>query len=191
MIEYPTHPAGRQRPFIEPDRWQRLWCLLVALSLPVVAGCANSPAGMTDWLDTRFAQVDAVDPPPPGGRLQPASTGTLNGDPQRLAADVQRSIRKSHWGLLKLESRGIVDHNDPEPPPPDGPVVVAARALLPNDLEAHIVVWETAPQRVSVAIRVGSFGNANLEHRWLHKFADVLAGPPAPKRFEYRLPHLP
>ena len=185
MIVSPLHRPCLQRPPSGQSGWQNLRILTVLWALTALLGCGTVREQAAAWTGPNIGRASLVKVEGTSWEIRNASTIQINGDPQRLAEDVRRTTRKVYWGVLDLKSQGIIDHNGPDEPPP------AEDVLLPNDLQGEVAAWQVGNSRVGVAIRIGFFGNQELEKRWLRKFIDVMNGPPMPKRYEYRLPHLP
>ena len=183
----PTNP-GRQSP---ATAWQGLRYLTVAAIAAVMTACANGPerpAGPS----LQPTRVSEVRMPGQTAELLDATQATFKADPQRLPDDVKRAIRKSHWGRIRQTAEGVSEDGEAaDAASAAGPVVVRARALLPDDREASIFAWQSGEREVTAAIRVGHFGDPDVQRQWLSKLAEVMAGPPAPQRYRYRLPHLP
>jgi len=191
MIVSHPYPPCPQRPPSTASGWQILSILTVLWALSALSGCNTVREQAAEWTGPTIKRVQKVDIQGTAWQIRNASTVQIKGDPQRLAEDVRRTTRKVYWGVIKVQSQGIIDHNDPDAPPPSVPAAVFADVLLPNDLEGEVAAWEAGDSRVAVAIRIGYFGNEELEKRWLRKFIEVMNGKPMPKRYEYRLPHLP
>jgi hypothetical protein len=154
-----------------PFRRRFLAAGLAAALLPTlscVPGCAKSPA-------LRPA-AQAATPVPSADTFESGSYAEVTGDYARLKADVPRTIKKVHWGLLSL------DAPDAKPSPADSRPPVRAEALAPDGRSVMIVVWPLGGKRLGVAVRGGRFGSRQLESLFVNKLQSVLAGKPMPKR---------
>ena len=155
----------------------RAFSILIACA--ALAGCNAQPE--VQPIDREaLAHSEKV---PPG-----AAFARWKADPNRLVADIPRAVSRCEWAMLHMQPR--LRHGKAEPLEPDKPV--EAMALLPDDREAKIMAWKVSDQEVAAAVRVGLFGDPDLELQYLKILASVMAGQPAPKRGGwFELPPLP
>jgi len=147
-------------------------CILISLYL-----CAGAcvPSGKSP----SAAHGDLLSPPAEW------SSGRWNADNSRLGDDLPRAIEAVHWAVIRMALRPAALEVPEESLDDQGratAMVWRADALMPDGREARIVAWTPDPQQVAVAVRVGSFGDAAEEQRFVDALREVLDGPPKRKR---------
>ena len=94
----------------------------------------------------------------------------------RLIYDIPRAIKRLHWGMLTVRQ-------DPDAP------VIRATALLPDGREATLFAWEPRQGLITVALRVGHFGDRRQERACIAAVRAVLRGKPSRRhRQGFQLP---
>jgi len=104
-----------------------------------------------------------------------ARQATVDGEFSRVPEDITRAVTRLHWGMMSVSpgSRDMMKRLIEE----HAPVTVRARALLPDGRTARIYVWRQGePRRLSVAVRVGEFGDASREGQFVGALASTLEG---------------
>jgi hypothetical protein len=136
-----------------------------------LVGCASEP---NYPLRSHIIEpIDSVGLPGAAGLAPSTALAAWNAASSRLAEDIPRAVKRLNWGLLEI---ALPDAAGPGGPP------IRASALLPDNRVATIHGWRLSESRVVVGVLVGRFGDARIEQEFLQMIADVLAGPPAPKR---------
>lgn len=114
--------------------------------------------------------VPASQAPAWAAELGHASTARVEGERSRLADDIRRAIKRSHWGLVRFteaENAGGV---------------MRAEAMLADGRVVTIVLEPGEAETHTVAVRVGRFGDAAVETAYLQVLADTLCDTPKPPR---------
>ncbi len=113
------------------------------------------------------------------GSVEPFIDGRIAsfaGEPGRLADDVPRAIKRSHWGMIRIDQVSNEQANSAGET--TTMTIVRADALLPDGRTAQIVAWGSGQDRVTAAIRMVRFGDAAEHDRYLNTLAQVLDGKP-------------
>ena len=95
--------------------------------------------------------------------LANSSLAQFEGDPQRLQDDIERTFRQLHWGKLYIRPRYKL---------------VYAQALLANGRTAAVVAGPTPNGKLRAKVRIGHFGDRQLEQRFIRTLVNTLAGEP-------------
>lgn len=165
MVELREHDDAGAR----SGRWRRLAVIVAALVATVAAaGCQSGGSGAFS-----VYQGDGAPPDAYRDRWQAPA--------DRLYADIPRAMQRMEWALLRvdpptekaLERRGRPTAEQP----------IRAEAMLPDNRIAHIVGYLAAgDDQVAVHVKVGHFGDPELEREYVATLKDVLADKPKPKR---------
>ena len=129
--------------------------LLLAATLALY-GCSSS--------DSRHDSSASGD-----GVAQPSEV-VFPANADRLATDIPRTLRRLHWGRLRIEVET------------GSSAMVRAWALVPNGQTAVITGRGEENDRVHVTIGVGHFGNHDVERSFLDALRRTMADKPLPKR---------
>ena len=156
---------------ITPSRYrQNTYVCLLGLMLLNISGCTASQV-----------QTKSVDNFTISGDLHQMPHTTLGkwvGDMGRVTEVLPSSIRQFDWGLLDVTSDSNSQSSNDL-----GPQVIHAKALLPDDRQASMVIWQSG-DTLHMAIRVGHFGDAELEIAFMSHFADMLRVKPKKKKIK-------
>lgn len=91
----------------------------------------------------------------------------------RVESDIVRSFERSHWAKLR---------SSVTPPTASSQARWRAAAILPDGRTTNVIARRTDAGDVSIAIRVGAFGDAATEHDYARVLAGSLLEKPRPKR---------
>ena len=112
--------------------------------------------------------------------LPHASTFRWQADFDRLIYDIPRAVQQLHWTSIAVR---VV------PPSTEEGETINAEALLPNGHLAYIAAWKSHDGFITVAARVGHFGDRRQEDALIAQLAKVLRGKPSRRhRQEFDLP---
>lgn len=106
-------------------------------------------------------------------RFNQGSYAEVNGEYDRLTADIPRTIKKIHWGLLSISASKATDMQR-EP--------IHAQALVPDGRTVEILTWELREGVIAVTLQGGRFGSRELESVFVTRLQKVLSGKPMPHR---------
>ena len=108
--------------------------------------------------------------------LPDASMATWPAAFDRLIYDIPRAIQRLHWAMLTV-------CQDPSAP------VIQAAALLPDGREATLFAWKSREGLITLALRVGHFGDRRQERACIAAMRAVLSGKPSRRhRQGFQLP---
>lgn len=107
------------------------------------------------------------------GRVTQGSYAEVNGEYEQLPADIPRTIKKVHWGLLSISaSDTTVLQREP----------IHANALAPDGRTIEILAWELRKGVIAITLQGGRFGSRELESVFITRLQKVLSGKPMPHR---------
>lgn len=116
--------------------------------------------------------------------LPGATLASWRGDFARLVDDGPRAVRVMQWAIVQQEPakawRQPINRTWTWP----DPQVLRIQALTPGDLTVTIIAWHEASDTtlIHVAVRVGGFGDAEVQTQFLAHLHRLMRGPAMPRR---------
>jgi len=141
--------------------------VMVCVVLGGVGGCAASRA-------VQVQPVESLGMPELDGSVSGGVAARFWVSWPRLLDDVPRAMKKSHWGLVRVDIQG--KEGDAQAVP------LRAQALLPDGRIAHVFALSELPGQQVVAVRVGHFGDTKQQGYFLKTLGRVLRDKPKKKR---------
>lgn len=128
------------------------------LTVCYLSGCASSYNNLTP-----MAGITSID--------NGASQATYTFPITRLDYDIWRAARRCGWAM-------------PYPIAPNDDGHYRGKGMVPDGRDLIVDAWPNTdnPNRFTVKVKVGHFGDSERQARYLTKLRDVLKGDPMPKR---------
>lgn len=148
----------------------------VVVMILMVVGCARTRGTMIE----RVQDGEAVHIGGATLDLSGGSAARVRGDWVRVIEDLPRAAERLEWVEVRLEGPPRVG---------TGREDVAGVFLMPDGREAVMSAARGDGSEIGVRLRVGRFGDREMEARFIEELAQVLRGRPVLRRLErYRLP---
>jgi|GEM_PF-5650469 len=142
--------------------------ILLMVFVGALAACQSEPPKRV--LLKKFSTAGDVE------HLAGATQAQWQADFKRMADDIRRAAKQSHWGVLHVRKPVTQKFGDRDEQ------VITAEMMLPDARQAWVHSRTSGDKRVVVTVRVGHFGDPKSEKEFLNTLAVVLDGKPKRKR---------
>lgn len=171
----PFYPArSRIALFADRPRLPGLcWCLLGAALLSLVMICAggcSATRALPEVQRIEAAEFGTVTDDVRGGTAYVVGKADDSG---RVESDIVRSFERSSWAKLRSSVAADASADSPR---------WAAAAVMPDGRTAYVIARRSSAGVVSIAVRVGAFGDEASERGYARVLAGSLVDKARPKR---------